>query len=256
MDTDAVNHADTLFSGELQMARTPNQEIPGGSTALVVMNNTIVQEPPATLARMHASRERQIAFNKRVLEKENEVSAVNSELSDSFTAINLDKSTFVFLNVGERMRATQPICGRLCANDSRKMSATSTILPGRGGSRESVALSGISNVVTWRHVLELSQDHPRPGKRIVIYPDFLGKTGLILSTCNVRIDPESERWPVYEEIMWLQDTWHDSCRPEILTAGEPHLLSHVSQECIDESMEGKARGRIFQLVKGITLPAE
>jgi hypothetical protein len=62
--------------------RTPNPEIPEGSIALVATNNNKVQQPPNTLDRIHASREKQIAFNKRVLKNEDEVGGINRLLSD------------------------------------------------------------------------------------------------------------------------------------------------------------------------------
>jgi hypothetical protein len=40
-DSEAENHGAKLFDGELQMVRVPNPEIPRGSTALVVIDNTI-----------------------------------------------------------------------------------------------------------------------------------------------------------------------------------------------------------------------
>jgi hypothetical protein len=35
-------------------------------------------------------------------------------------------------------------------------------------SRENVVLSGVADALTWRHVLELSEVHPRPGKRVIL----------------------------------------------------------------------------------------
>jgi hypothetical protein len=41
-----------------------------------------------------------------------------------------------------------------------------------GNSREEVALSGIVDVLTWRHPLETSQDpnYLRRGQRVIVYP--------------------------------------------------------------------------------------
>jgi hypothetical protein len=60
--------------------RYQNHENGGGSIALVATNNTEVQAPPPYLGRMHASLEKEIAFNNRVLEEENEGTHINSEL--------------------------------------------------------------------------------------------------------------------------------------------------------------------------------
>jgi hypothetical protein len=158
------------------MVRVSNPELPGGSTALVAINNNEMQKPPTALGRMHASCQKQIAFNKWVVEKENEIAHINSEMADFLIDMDLGLTTFVFLNVGERMRCTQQVCGQLWINVSRKMTATRTVLPGLSTSRGSMTLSGISEVLTWRQVLEFLEEYPRPGKRVIIYPDFLQKT--------------------------------------------------------------------------------
>jgi hypothetical protein len=51
------------------------------------------------------------------------------------------------------------------------------------------------------------------------------------------MDPESERWPVYEAILGLHDTWHDSCRPELYASEDPRVLQYMTQEHRDECME-------------------
>jgi hypothetical protein len=51
------------------------------------------------------------------------------------------------------------------------------------------------------------------------------------------MDPESERWPVYEAVVGLHDTWHDSCRPELYTSEDSRVLQYLTQEHLDECME-------------------
>jgi hypothetical protein len=92
------------------MTRSPNPESLAGSKALADINNNEVQGSPDNLGRIHTSLQKQIALNKRVLEKEDEVAHINSELSDFLNSMDLTKPTFVFLNVRERMRGTQPVC--------------------------------------------------------------------------------------------------------------------------------------------------
>jgi hypothetical protein len=101
--------------------RAPNPVNPGGSTALVAIDNNEVQQPPCALNRMHASREKQIAFNKRVLRSEEEVSGINSGPSDFLNGLSMAIPTFVCLNVGELMTAIQPICGQLWVQQDRKI---------------------------------------------------------------------------------------------------------------------------------------
>jgi hypothetical protein len=58
------------------------------------------------------------------------------------------------------------------------MSATSTLFPDTGTSREALALTGIQDALSWRHVLEIVPDESfkRPGHRTIIYPDLLTKS--------------------------------------------------------------------------------
>jgi hypothetical protein len=48
-DHEATTHTRSLFNGTLEMARSPNPDIPGGSIALVAINNNRVQEPSNSL---------------------------------------------------------------------------------------------------------------------------------------------------------------------------------------------------------------
>jgi hypothetical protein len=155
-------------------------KIPGDSTALVAINNNIVQ----------------IAFNKSVLKKE-EIVAINSGLSDFLVGMSMEQMTFVYVNVGQRMRGTQPVCGQLWIQDDRRMTPAGTSLPGMGGSREEVSLSGISDALAWRHGLETNDykqnpDYKRPVLRLVIYPEVLSKLGLILTTGNLGLDSQEK----------------------------------------------------------------
>jgi hypothetical protein len=63
-DGEAKQEVNSVFDGEKEMIRRKNPEVPGGSIALVTINQIPVQEPPHTLARMHAAREKQVVFNK------------------------------------------------------------------------------------------------------------------------------------------------------------------------------------------------
>jgi hypothetical protein len=104
-DAQAEGNAWALFSGSLQMARNLNPELPGGSIALVAVNDNKRQEPPTCLSRMHASCGRQVAFNKSVL-------------ADFLMGMNLKEMSVVCVNVGNRMRGSQQ--GLWAAADSRR----------------------------------------------------------------------------------------------------------------------------------------
>jgi hypothetical protein len=106
---------------------------------------------------MHACLQKEVAFNRRILKNEEEVAGINADLEDLSQDMKMDTHLFACVNVGGRMRRTQPVCGQLWTQEDRQMSATCFPMEGLGNSREEVALSGIVNVLTWRHALETSQ---------------------------------------------------------------------------------------------------
>jgi hypothetical protein len=73
--------AQVLLSGVVQEEPIPNPEIKGGQIVLITQNNNIVQRPPQTLDTMHASLLKQIAYNRRILKVEDEISGINSDLA-------------------------------------------------------------------------------------------------------------------------------------------------------------------------------
>jgi hypothetical protein len=97
------------------------------------------------------------------------------------------------------------------------MTSKSIAPPNTGISREAVALSGISDALIWRHVLKPSKEYRSdltgPGKRIIIYLEFLTKLGLVLTTGNLGMDSQEDFWPAYQAILSLVDTRQDDCRP-------------------------------------------
>jgi hypothetical protein len=96
--------ASTLFAGQLRIVPTPNPEILGGSTALVAINDNLVQEPPASLTRMHASVRSQAAFNRTIMEKEVETVSINSDMADFLAVLSMTETVKVFVNVPGRLR--------------------------------------------------------------------------------------------------------------------------------------------------------
>jgi hypothetical protein len=77
------------------MTRSPKPEIPVGSIVIVSINNYIPTEPPSFLGPTHASRQKQIAFNKSVLKKEEEVVAMNSDISIFLNGLRMDEAIVV-----------------------------------------------------------------------------------------------------------------------------------------------------------------
>jgi hypothetical protein len=107
---------------------------------------------------MHSCLQKHVAFNQRILKNEEEISGINSGLANFLQDMQIDIPLFAWINVGERMRGTQPVWGQLWSQEHRQMSATGLPMEGLGKSREEVALSGIVDVLSWRHAFETSQD--------------------------------------------------------------------------------------------------
>jgi hypothetical protein len=144
-DDVAGNYANVLFSGLAQGTRDSNPEIPGGHTALIATNNNRVQTPPNSLERMHARLQKQVAFNQRVLKNEELIAGINVALAGFLQGMDIDMPLYACVNVGERVRGAQPICGELFVHEDRQMSASCEPLEGLCTSREEGALSGIAD---------------------------------------------------------------------------------------------------------------
>jgi hypothetical protein len=135
---------------------------------------------------MHASLQKQVAFNRRVLKNEELTSGINADLADFLQDMGVaaENPVFVCVNVGERMRGTQPVCGQLWTQEDGQISAVNMVHEGLDSSRESVALFGIYDALSWRRAMEISMgpNYRRPGQRIIAYPKFLDKLGVVLAT--------------------------------------------------------------------------
>jgi hypothetical protein len=103
-DPKAEEEARRIFEGPAQMIRDSNPECPGSAMALVVSNNLPVQARPNTLARMDACRQKQVAFNERVLQNENKVAAMNSGMADFLAGFDPTTTSHVVLGIGGYMR--------------------------------------------------------------------------------------------------------------------------------------------------------
>lgn len=113
-------------------------------------------------------------------------------------------------------------CGQLWIQENRR-TTTRTAIPGMRMSKEEGALSGIADALTWRHALEENDYEQNPnhmwsGHRVIAYPDFLSKLGLVLTTRNFGMDPCEASWPEYEAILIQSDSWNDEGRPRVIHA--------------------------------------
>jgi hypothetical protein len=120
-DEPAVNSAQLLFNGATQGDRFPNPEVAGGHIAPTATYNNPVQVPPPTLDRMHASRQKQIAFNQRVLKAEDQIAGINAGHGDFLQDMCFtdEEPLFICVAVGHTMRGTHPVGGQLWTQGSR-----------------------------------------------------------------------------------------------------------------------------------------
>jgi hypothetical protein len=88
-----------------------------------------------------------------------------------------------------------------------------------------VPLSGIADVLSWRHALETSHDpnYLTPGRRVVVYPKFLDKLGEVFASGDIGIDRVQSRWPADKTILVQSMTWPHDKRPVLLPEGDHRL---------------------------------
>jgi hypothetical protein len=56
----------------------------------------------------------------------------------------------------------------------------------------------------------------RQDQRVIVYPAFLNKLGLVLATGNIGMDPEDSRQQAYESILEQSAFWPEASRPVML----------------------------------------
>jgi hypothetical protein len=218
-DEVAAKCAQLPFGGVTQRPY-PNPEVAGGHIALIATNNNPMQVPPPTLYQMHASLQKQIAFNRRMLKAENQSAGINSGLGDFLQDMSFEESdpVFVGVGVGHTMRGNQRVGGQLWIQSDRQMTATNKVQDEMDGGIESAALSAIVETVSWRHALENTSDpnFQRRGRRILVHPKFLSKFATVLTTGNLGLDLDGGHDISYGRVMAECMYWSESFRPLFL----------------------------------------
>jgi hypothetical protein len=127
---------------------------------------------------------KQVAYNQRVIEAEDEVAGINCDIADFLSGMTLDpeEQVVICVNGSEEMkRDEEAIGGQLWMQSGRQMTASNKVIEGMANSRESAILSAAAEAVTWRHALE-PEVGPRKGQRVVIYPKDLPQLEQVLIT--------------------------------------------------------------------------
>jgi hypothetical protein len=133
---------------------------------------------------------KQVAYNQRVIEAEDEVAGINCDVADFLSGMTLDpeEQVVICVNGSEEMkRNEEAVGGQLWMQSGRQMTAYNTVLDGMANSRESAILTAAAEAVTWRYALE-PEEGQRKGQRVVIYPKDLPQLEQVLSTGDPTTD--------------------------------------------------------------------
>jgi hypothetical protein len=166
-----------------------DEEVQGGKISLIAFKQMRAQKPRNGLDRMQSAFLKQVAYNQRVIEAEDEVAGINCDIADflSEMTLNPEEPVIICVNGSEEMkRNEEAIGGQLWMQSWRQMTASNRVKDGMANSRDSAILSAAAEAVEWRHAWEL--DGPRKGQRVVIYPKDLPQLGEVLNAGDPNID--------------------------------------------------------------------
>jgi hypothetical protein len=194
----------TLFgpSAVLQ-ERYDDEEVQGGKIALIAVKQIRAQKPPNGLDRMQSTFSKQVAYNKRILEAEKEITEISIGVSQFLTEMTQDDPVYVCANSSEEMnRNERSIAGQLWIQGNRSMTASNIVPDGMADTKDSALLAAVSEAVSWNHASQ--PDQPRQGQRIVIYPEHLTQMDEFLTSCDPNVDPDDGHPLAYATILQEQ----------------------------------------------------
>jgi hypothetical protein len=233
--------------------RYDDPEVQGGKIALIAFKQKRVQKPPSFLDRMQSTFMKQVAYNQRILEAENEISGIDCDVSDFLSGMTLDpnEQAVICVNGSQGMkRNEQAMAGQLWMQSDRKMTAANPAFDGMENTREAAILSAVAEAVVWRNeALEI--DGPRKGQRVVIYPKELTQLGEVLTTGNPNIEEEKRHHIAYQKVLAAAQAYE--CPPLFLSedcdqiTSEPGKAVEVANwMCIAERVATGNRRRVLE----------
>jgi hypothetical protein len=121
---------------------------------------------------MTARKQKQVAYNERVSQAEDEISGINCDIANFLSGMSSTGTITVCINAGASMKKNEAILGgQFWQQEGRSMTATNGIIEGIPNTRESAILSAAAEAVEWIHPIEsVTADGKRATSRIVIYP--------------------------------------------------------------------------------------
>jgi hypothetical protein len=92
--------------GRLLQERYDDPEVQGGKIALTAFKQMRAQKPPNGLDRMRSTYLKQVAYNQRVIEAENEIAGINCDVADFLSGMTLDpeEQLVICVNGSEEMK--------------------------------------------------------------------------------------------------------------------------------------------------------
>jgi hypothetical protein len=121
---------------------------------------------------MTSRKQKQVAYNERVFQAEDEAAGINCDIADFLAGMSSTGLITVCINAGVSMKKGEAtLGGQLWQQEGRSMTAVNGTLEGMPNTRESAILAAAVEAVEWKHPIEaLSPEGKRLTPRIVIYP--------------------------------------------------------------------------------------
>jgi hypothetical protein len=217
-DDQTLEEPTILFgNGSRLQERYDGPEVQGGRIALIAFKQMRAQKPPNGLDRMQSTFLKQVAYNQRVMEAENDIAGINCDaphfLGDM--AFVPEEKVIICVNGSEEMkRNEEAMGGQLWMQSGHQMTASNKVFDGMANSRESAILTAAAEAVVWRHAYEV--DGPRKGQRIIIYPMDLPQLRAVLNAGNPNIDSVDGHPVAYEAILRASQTFEQvTSNPEL-----------------------------------------
>jgi hypothetical protein len=126
---------------------------------------------------------KQIAYNERVLQAEDEIAVINCDIAHFLSEMSFSETITMCINSGAQMKKNEAtIGGLLWMQEDRVITAANGIMDGMPNTRESVILAGVAEAVEWSHAIEHRSDTgKRVTQRVIIYPAEIPPLDEVLS---------------------------------------------------------------------------
>jgi hypothetical protein len=192
---------------------------------------------------MTTRKQKQIAYNERVSQAEDEISGINCDIADLLSGLNATESITIAINAGESMKRGEAIIGgQYWQQERRSMTAVNGVLDGMPNTRTSAILSAAVEAVTWKHPIEVATpDGKRQSSRIIFYPadrplleeemsEFLKNPSDLEEGKHIAYSLIAEKCADFETSPQFYRSDSDFAQSDpILASSVPHILSTAAQ---------------------------